>query len=90
MPVGGIVPDSMQNTYQKLHFAPAVGENGPTCVSGVSGRGDTAESEFRDARTKVGEVLAAPYPVSTWIGITGLVIPGAWAEISVPPCTAHV
>ncbi len=29
------------------------------------------------------EVISEPYPASTWIGTTGLVIPGARAEIKV-------
>jgi len=118
MTIDVVVPDSMRKTYDRLHFAPAVRENGLIFVSGVIGTGDSAEEEFRDAWVKVGEILtaagagyadivdttiylvdigantaamarakdafiAAPYPASTWIGISGLVIAGARAEIKV-------
>ncbi len=118
MPIDVIVPDSARKTYDSWHFAPAVRHDDLIFFSGVVGRGDSAEDEFRSAWASLGETLAeagvgyediidttlyvvdlqkhvavmskvkdefikAPYPASTWIGITELVIPGARAEIKV-------
>ena len=118
MPIDVIVPDSARKTYDSWHFAPAVRHGDLIFCSGVVGRGDSAEDEFRNAWQSLGETLAeagvgyedivdstlyivdlqknaatmakvkdefitAPYPASTWIGITELVIPGARAEIKV-------
>ena len=118
MAIDVIVPDSARKTYDSWHFAPAVRHEDLIFCSGVVGRGDSAEDEFRNAWQSLGETLAAagvgyedivdstlyivdlqknaatmakvkdefikePYPASTWIGITELVIPGARAEIKV-------
>ncbi len=118
MPIDVIVPDSARKTYESWHFAPAVRHDSLIFCSGVVGRGDSAEDEFRNAWQSLGETLAeagvgyedivdstlymvdlqknaavmakmkdefikAPYPASTWIGVTELVIPGARAEIKV-------
>jgi enamine deaminase RidA (YjgF/YER057c/UK114 family) len=113
-----IVPDSDRKTYESWHFAPAVRHRDLIFCSGVVGRGDSAEDEFRNAWQSLGKTLAEagvgyedivdstlyivdlqknapamakvkdefvkePYPASTWIGVTELVIPGARAEIKV-------
>jgi len=118
MPIDVIVPESSRKTYQSWHFAPAVRHDDLVFFSGVIGRGETVEDEFRSAWQSLGEVLAEaglgyddiidstlfvvelqknaatmakvkdefikePYPASTWIGVTELVIPGARAEIQV-------
>ena len=118
MPIDVIVPQSSRTTYENWHFAPAVRHGDLVFCSGVVGRGETTEEEFRNAWQSLGEVLAEagvgyediidstlyivdlqknaatmakvkdefirkPYPASTWIGTTQLVIPGARAEIKV-------
>lgn len=118
MPIDVVVPESQRRTYENWHFAPAVVHGDIVMCSGVVGRGDSAEDEFRNAWQSLGEVLQeagvgyedivdstlyivdlqknaatmaqvkdefihAPYPASTWIGVTELVIPGARAEIKV-------
>ncbi len=118
MPIDVIVPDSARKTYESWHFAPAVRHDDLIFCSGVVGRGESAEDEFRSAWQALGKVLAEagvgyqdiidstlyivelqknaavmakvkdefikePYPASTWIGVTELVIPGARAEIKV-------
>ena len=118
MPIDVIVPESARKTYESWHFAPAVRHDDLIFFSGVVGRGQSAEDEFRSAWQSLGEVLAEagvgyqdiiettiylvelqknaatmakvkdefikePYPASTWIGITELVIPGSRAEIKV-------
>ncbi len=118
MPIDVIVPDSARKIYEGMHFAPAVRHDDLIFCSGVIGRGESAEEEFRNAWKSLGETLAAagvgyediidttlyivdlqknaaamakakdefikePYPASTWIGVTELVIPGARAEIKV-------
>ena len=118
MAIDVIVPDSARKIYESWHFAPAVRHDDLIFCSGVVGRGDSAEEEFRNAWQSVGETLAAagvgyedivdstlyvvelqknaatmakvkdefikePYPASTWIGVTELVIPNARAEIKV-------
>ncbi len=118
MPIDVIVPESSRKTYENWHLAPAVRHGALVFCSGVVGRGETAEEEFRNAWQSLGEVLAEagvgyediidstlyivdlqknaatmakvkdefirePYPASTWIGTTQLVIPGARAEIKV-------
>lgn len=118
MSIDVIVPESARNAYETWHYAPAVRHGDVIYCSGVVGRGDSAEEEFRSAWQSLGETLAeagvgyedivdstlyivdlrknaatmakvkdefikAPYPASTWIGVTELVIPGARAEIKV-------
>jgi len=118
MPIEVIVPESARKTYESWHFAPAVRHGDLIFFSGVVGRGESLEDEFRDAWQSLGETLLAagvgyediidstlyvvdlqknaatmarvkdefikqPYPASTWIGITELVIPGTRAEIKV-------
>ncbi|MDE0757063.1 MAG: Rid family hydrolase [Pseudomonadales bacterium] len=118
MPIQVIVPESARKTYESWHFAPAVSHGDLIFFSGVVGRGESLEDEFRDAWQSLGETLLAagvgyddiidstlyvvdlqknaatmarvkdefikePYPASTWIGITELVIPGTRAEIKV-------
>jgi enamine deaminase RidA (YjgF/YER057c/UK114 family) len=118
MPIDVIVPESARKTYESWHFAHAVRHDDLIFFSGVVGRGESAEDEFRSAWQSLGEVLAEagvdyqdiidttiylvelqknaatmakvkdefikePYPASTWIGITELVIPGSRAEIKV-------
>jgi enamine deaminase RidA (YjgF/YER057c/UK114 family) len=118
MGIDVIVPDSLRKTYENWHFAPAVRHDDLVFCSGVVGRGESAEDEFRNAWQSLDEVLKEagvsyadiidstlyivdlqknagtmakvkdefikePYPASTWIGVTELVIPGARAEIKV-------
>ena len=118
MSIDVIVPESARKVYEGWHFAPAVRHDDLIFFSGVIGRGETAEEEFRNAWKSLGETLEAagvgyediidttiymvdlqkntaamakakdefikePYPASTWIGITELVIPGTRAEIKV-------
>jgi enamine deaminase RidA (YjgF/YER057c/UK114 family) len=118
MPIDVIVPESARKVYEGWHFAPAVRHDDLIFFSGVVGRGETVEDEFRNAWESLGETLAAagvgyedmidttlyivdlqknaaamakakdefikePYPASTWIGITELVIAGVRAEIKV-------
>jgi enamine deaminase RidA (YjgF/YER057c/UK114 family) len=118
MPIQVIVPESARKTYESWHFAPAVRHGDLIFFSGVVGRGESLEDEFRDAWQSLGETLLAagvgyediidstlyvvdlqknaatmarvkdefikePYPASTWIGITELIIPGTRAEIKV-------
>ena len=118
MPIQVIVPESARKPYESWHFAPAVSHGDLIFFSGVVGRGESLEDEFRDAWQSLGETLLAagvgyddiidstlyvvdlqknaatmarvkdefikePYPASTWIGITELVIPGTRAEIKV-------
>ena len=118
MPIDVIVPESDRKTYESWHFAPAVRHDDLIFVSGVVGRGESAEDEFRNAWQALGAILTEagvgyqdiidstlyvvelqknagimakvkdefvkePYPASTWIGVTELVIPGARAEIKV-------
>ncbi len=118
MPIDVIVPEASKTTYENWHFAPAVRHGDLVFCSGVVGRGETPEDEFRNAWESLGAVLAeagvgyedivdstlyivdlqknaavmakvkdefikAPYPASTWIGVTELVIPGARAEVKV-------
>lgn len=118
MPIDVIVPEASKTVYESWHFAPAVRHGDLVFCSGVVGRGETPEDEFRNAWESLGTVLAeagvayedivdstlyivdlqknaaamakvkdefikAPYPASTWIGVTELVIPGARAEVKV-------
>ncbi len=118
MAINVIVPESTRKVYESWHFASAVRHDNLIFCSGVVGRGESAEEEFRNAWQSLGETLAEagvgyediidttlyivgaqehmmtmakvkdefikePYPASTWIGITELVIPGARAEIKV-------
>ena len=118
MPIDVIVPEASKKVYESWHFAPAVRHGDLVFCSGVVGRGETPEDEFRNAWESLGAVLAeagvgyedivdstlyivdlqknaaamakvkdefikAPYPASTWIGVTELVIPGARAEVKV-------
>ncbi len=118
MPIDVIVPEASKKVYENWHFAPAVRHGDLVFCSGVVGRGETPEDEFRNAWESLGAVLAeagvgyedivdstlyivdlqknaavmakvkdefikAPYPASTWIGVTELVIPGARAEVKV-------
>lgn len=118
MPIDVIVPEASRKIYESWHFAPAVRHDDLVFFSGVVGRGETAEDEFRSAWESLGTVLdeagigygdiidstlyivdlqknaaamakvkdefiKAPYPASTWIGVTELVIPGVRAEIKV-------
>ncbi len=118
MSIDVIVPESARKTYENWPFAPAVRHDGLIFFSGVVGRGESAEDEFRNAWQSLGEILTdagvgyqdiidtaiylvelqknsatmakvkdefikEPYPESTWIGITELVIPGSRAEIKV-------
>jgi enamine deaminase RidA (YjgF/YER057c/UK114 family) len=118
MSIDVIVPESLRKTYDNWHYAPAVRHRDLIFCSGVIGRGDSAEEEFRDAWRAVGAVLAeagasyadiidstlyivdlakhtatmakvkdefvkAPYPASTWIGVTALVSQTGRAEIKV-------
>ena len=118
MSIDVIVPESARETYASWHFAPAVRHGDLIFCSGIVGRGESAEAEFRNAWKSLGETLAEagvgyediidstlymvdlqknaatmakvkdefikePYPASTWIGVTELVIPGARAEIKV-------
>ena len=118
MPIDVIVPEASKTVYENWHFAPAVRHGDLVFCSGVVGRGETPEDEFRNAWESLGAVLAeagvgyedivdstlyivdlqknaavmakvkdefikAPYPASTWIGVTELVIPGARAEVKV-------
>ena len=52
-----IVPETMRKSYDLGHFAPAVKADGFIFVSGVIGKGDGAEDEFRSAWETVGMVL---------------------------------
>ena len=118
MSINVIVPEKNKDTYEQLHFAPAVEQDGFVFCSGCVGQAESAEDEFRQAWQQIGDVLAeagcvyediidstlyivdlqanaetmfavkeefihAPYPASTWIGISELMIPGARAEIKV-------
>lgn len=118
MGIDVIVPEASRKTYESWHYAPAVRHGDLIFCSGVIGRGESAEDEFRSAWQVLGELLgeagvgfedivdstlyvvdlqkhaatmakvkdefvAAPYPASTWIGVSELVIPGARAEIKV-------
>ncbi len=58
MPIDVIVPESSRTTYENWHFAPAVRHGDLVFCSGVVGRGETAEEEFRNAWQSLGEVLA--------------------------------
>lgn len=58
MTIETIVPESMQRSYDLGHFAPAVKANGFVFVSGVIGKGESAEGEFRNAWETVEMVLA--------------------------------
>lgn len=59
MPINVIVPDEARRAYETMHFAPAVEHGGMIFVSGVVGRGDSAEDEFRDAWASLGATLKA-------------------------------
>lgn len=59
MPINVIVPDEARRSYETMHFAPAVEHEGLIFVSGVVGRGDSAEDEFRNAWTSLGATLEA-------------------------------
>ena len=59
MPIDVIVPDAFRKAYDHMHYAPAVRHGELVYCSGVSGRGETAEAEFRDAWTQLGVSLAA-------------------------------
>ena len=118
MTIDVIVPESARKTYTYWRFAPAVRHQDLIFFSGVVGRGESAEEEFRSAWASLevtlaeagigykdiidttlyivdlqknaatmakvrNEFIKEPYPASTWIGITELVIPGARAEIKV-------
>lgn len=118
MPINVIIPNESQASYDAMHFAPAVEQDGFVFCSGCVGQAESAEDEFRQAWQQIGTILAEagcgyedivdstlylvdlqanagtmfkvkdefirePYPASTWIGITELVIPGARAEIKV-------
>ena len=58
MPINVIEPASARETYANWHFAPAVRHDDLTFFSGVVGRGDSAEEEFRTAWASLGETLA--------------------------------
>ena len=53
----------MKNTYERFHFAPAVSHNGVIHFSGQIGAGadgkvpESAEDEFRNAWSAIGDVL---------------------------------
>ena len=57
MTIETIVPEAMRKSYDLGHFAPAVKANGFVFVSGVIGKGESAEEEFRHAWETVGMVL---------------------------------
>lgn len=57
MTIETIIPDAMRKSYDLGHYAPAVKVNGFIFVSGVIGKGDSAEEEFRSAWETVGMVL---------------------------------
>ena len=58
-----VLPESMQATYNKYHFAPAQVHDGVLYASGQIGTGadgkvpDSAEEEFRNAWNAIGEIL---------------------------------
>ena len=60
-----ILPESMQQSYNNFHFAPAARHNGVVYCSGQIGTNaqgkvpDTAEEEFHNAWKMVGEILQA-------------------------------
>ena len=58
MTIETIVPEAMRRAYDLGHYAPAAKANGFIFLSGVIGRGETAEDEFRNAWETVGAVLA--------------------------------
>lgn len=58
MSINVIIPASQQKAYDRMHYAPGVRHGDLIFCSGVIGSGESAEDEFRDAWTKVGEVLA--------------------------------
>lgn len=59
MAIDVIVPESARKTYENWHFAPAVRHDDLVFCSGVIGRGETAEEEFRSAWQSLGETLEA-------------------------------
>lgn len=59
MAIDVIVPDDAKKTYQNWHFAPAVRHDDLVFCSGVIGRGDSAEEEFRSAWESLGGTLSA-------------------------------
>ena len=118
MSINVIVPEANKASYESMHFAPAVEQDGFVFCSGCVGQAESAEDEFRGAWRQIGrtlkeagldyddiidttlymvdlqkhaetmfrvkdEFIQEPYPASTWIGITELVIPGARAEVKV-------
>ena len=124
MSINVIVPEKSKASYDQMHFAPAVEQDGFIFCSGCVGQAESAEDEFRQAWQQIGAILAeagcgyedivdstlyivdlqanaatmfkvkdefikAPYPASTWIGITELVIPGARAEVKVTARKPH-
>ena len=58
MPIDVIVPEASKTTYENWHFAPAVRHGDLVFCSGVVGRGETPEDEFRNAWESLGAVLA--------------------------------
>jgi enamine deaminase RidA (YjgF/YER057c/UK114 family) len=52
-----IVPESMRKSYDLGHFAPAVKSGCFIFVSGIIGKGESAEDEFRSAWQTAGVVL---------------------------------
>jgi enamine deaminase RidA (YjgF/YER057c/UK114 family) len=58
MAIDVIVPESTRKVYESWHFASAVRHDNLIFCSGVVGRGESAEEEFRNAWQSLGETLA--------------------------------
>jgi enamine deaminase RidA (YjgF/YER057c/UK114 family) len=58
MAIDVIVPESTRKIYESWHFASAVRHKDLIFCSGVIGRGESVEEEFRTAWESLGETLA--------------------------------
>ncbi|MEQ1689071.1 MAG: Rid family hydrolase [Sphingopyxis sp.] len=59
MTIETIIPPMMQRAYDFGHYAPAVRANGFIFLSGIIGKGEEAEDEFRSAWESAEMVLNA-------------------------------
>ncbi len=76
-----IVPPSLKAASETYQFSPAVRIGDQILISGIVG----ADAEGwlpPDFRSQAQNVIRAPYPIWTGVGVTQLGVPGALLELS--------